>query len=112
MQKADGQKVKRWGKVRKKLFSYLDFSKLILFFYLTACVYLTYHAVKLCYYSIDRSFTASIPWFTSVVTAAWGGFATAVDFYMNKSKAENKAKIESNEKSNEVSNEESKEYYP
>lgn len=79
---------------------YLEFSKLIIMFFLIVLAMLTNKAIDLCYYAIDRDFTASLPWFTTLLTAAWGGFSTALSFYFNKSKTENVEKIKS------------KEYYP
>lgn len=84
----------------KKLLSFLEFSKLIMLFFLIVLAMLTDKAIDLCYYAIDNEFTASLPWFTTLLTAAWGGFSTALSFYFNKSKTENVAKINN------------KEYYP
>lgn len=84
----------------KKLLSFLEFSKLLLLFFLIVLAILTDKAVDLCYYAIDHGYTSSLPWFTTLLTAAWGGFSTALSFYFNKSKTENVAKNTN------------KEYYP
>ena len=80
----------------KKLLSFLEFSKIIIFFFLVVLTVLTFKAVDLCYYAIDHGFNSSLPWFTTLLTAAWGGFSTALSFYFNKSKTENIAKNNKN----------------
>lgn len=70
-----------------------QFSKLIILFETLLLGYLTYHGVQLGYLCVERGFSGSLAFVTTLLSCAWGAYGTSVAFYYNKAKAENQLKI-------------------
>lgn len=71
-----------------------EFSKLIIIFETIVVAILTIKVLNLVELSIQNHFDGSFPYLTTMVSVAWAAYGTSVSFYYNKSKLENKIKLE------------------
>ena len=57
-------------------------------------VYVSYKVLGFAETSIDNGYVGSLPYLTTMISAVWAAYGTVLSFIVNKSKAENKLKIE------------------
>lgn len=55
---------------------------------------LTMRGLDIAELCVINQYSGSLPWITTMVTAAWGAYAVSSAFYYSKSKAEQLKKIE------------------
>lgn len=89
---------KKFKKYTKKFFrfigKYLEFSKLICYIMTALVVYVSYKVLGFAETSINNGYVGSLPYLTTMISAVWAAYGTVLSFIVNKSKAENKIKIE------------------
>lgn len=94
--------VKKYGgKFLKFIAKYLEFSKLICYIMTALVVYVSYKVLGFAETSIVNGYVGSLPYLTTMISAVWAAYGTVLSFIVNKSKAENKIKIEKNYSRNE-----------
>lgn len=78
----------------------MEFSKFIvianIFIVYPMVMLLSFKVVQLAELAIIEKYTGALPYLTAIITPAWAAFATVLGFYFNKSKAENKIKLNNN----------------
>lgn len=71
----------------------LEFSKIIVLLLSCMVLFTTWRTVRLTELAVNNGYTGSLPYLTAMTTAVWGAYGTALGFYFNKAKEENKIKI-------------------
>lgn len=71
-----------------------EFSKLLLVFETVLVAALSACTLYFCYISIKNGYNGTLPYLTTMTTAAWGAYGFSVKYYYEKSGAENRLKIE------------------
>ena len=67
----------------------LTFSKLLLLVESAIVLYSTVAGFRLSFLAVQTGFVGSVPWVTTMLTAAWSAYGTSAAFYYQKAKAEN-----------------------
>lgn len=89
------EKFKKYGKKFLKFIGkYIEFSKLICYIMTVLVLYVSYRVLGFAETSIDNGYVGSLPYLTTMISAVWTAYGTVLSFIVNKSKAENKLKIE------------------
>lgn len=89
------KKLKKYGrKFIKVVAKYFEFSKLICYIMTALVLYVSYRVLGFAETSINNGYVGSLPYLTTMISAVWAAYGTVLSFIVNKSKAENKLKIE------------------
>lgn len=67
----------------------MEFSKLILLFETILVGYVSYRVLGFVETAIALSYTGTLPYITTFITAVWAAYGASVSFYQNKSGKEN-----------------------